>query len=238
MRTIFLNCWFGEAGNPLYDFFKKQSGETDIFVLYEVSPTMHQDLFKIFTNFSGEYVKNTPRSGQSIFVKNDIQILDNKQVHLFKQLPGDTGCLQKMKLKKGNLKFVVGGVHGKAAPGSKKDTKLRLNQSKTILDSFDPKKEPTIIGGDFNLMPQTQSIKMFEQAGYINLIKEFGITSTRNHFSWEQAKEIEEKGGRKYFGIQTFADYAFVSPGVKVQKFEVPDIEISDHLPLILDFEV
>jgi len=238
MRAIFLNCWFGEAGKPLFDFFKNQLVEADIFVLLEVSPSMHQNLFKIFVNFSGEYVKNTPRSGQSIFVKNDIQIIGNNQIHLFRQLPGDTGSLQKMKLKKGNLTFVIGGVHGKAAPGSKKDTKLRLNQSKTILDSFDLKKEPTIIGGDFNLMPESQSIKMFEGQGYRNLIKEFGITSTRNHLAWKQAKEIEAKGGRKYYGIQNFADYVFVSPDIKVKNFDVPDVEISDHLPLILDFEV
>ena len=33
-------------------------------------------------------------------------------------------------------------------------------------------------------------------------------------------------------------DYVFVSPEVKVIDFSVPNIEISDHLPLILDFEV
>jgi len=34
------------------------------------------------------------------------------------------------------------------------------------------------------------------------------------------------------------SDYVFVSLEVKVKKFEVPNIEISDHLPLILDFEM
>ena len=43
--------------------------------------------------------------------------------------------------------------------------------------------------------------------------------------------------GWKFFGKQHFADYVFVSKDVKVKKFEVPYLEISDHLPLILDFE-
>jgi hypothetical protein len=30
----------------------------------------------------------------------------------------------------------------------------------------------------------------------------------------------------------------FVSPEIKVKSFKVPDVEISDHLPMILDFEI
>ena len=78
-------------------------------------------------------------------------------------------------------------------------------------------------------MPNTKSIKMIKEAGYKNLIKDFGIKTTRNKLAWDQFPD-EEK--------QNFADYVFVSPEIKVRKFSVPNLEISDHLPLILDFEI
>jgi endonuclease/exonuclease/phosphatase family metal-dependent hydrolase len=68
--------------------------------------------------------------------------------------------------------------------------------------------------------------------GYRNLIKDFGIKSTRGRICWEQYKH---KPG---FTKQFFADYIFVSKRVGVKGFQVPHIEISDHLPLILDFEI
>ena len=35
-----------------------------------------------------------------------------------------------------------------------------------------------------------------------------------------------------------FADYTFVTSGIKVESFEVPDVPISDHLPMILKFNL
>jgi len=91
---------------------------------------------------------------------------------------------------------------------------------------------PQIVIGDFNLLPDTESIKKFEVYGYQNLIEDFAIKSTRNRIAWEQFKN--EPG----FVKQHYADYCFVSKDVKVKKFTVPNIEVSDHLPLILEFEV
>ena len=103
--------------------------------------------------------------------------------------------------------------------------------SKSVGNFFDDKNGPKIIGGDFNLMPDTISVKMFEKWGYRNLIREFGIKSTRNRISWEQFKD------QPGFVKQYFADYAFITKEIKVDGFSVPDLEISDHLPLVLDFE-
>jgi len=238
MRATFLNCWHGEVGEPLWNFLREESLKTDIFVLLEVSPEMLSPLEKVLFEFGGKYAQNSQKSGQAIFVKKNIRTFLIEKVGLYEQLPGDTGCLQKVKLELGGKKFLVGGVHGKAMPGDKLDTDVRLNQSSKIIKSFDFNGVPRIIGGDFNLLPETKSIKIFEEVGYKNLINEFGIKSTRNRLAWEQAEGQYKKEGRKFFGRQYFADYVFVSPEIKVKNFEVPDVEISDHLPLILDFEV
>lgn len=59
------------------------------------------------------------------------------------------------------------------------------------------------------------------ESNMINLIKKYNIPTTRN----------------KYFpGKDKFADYTFISPDINAQDFRVPTAEISDHLPMILDF--
>ena len=79
-----------------------------------------------------------------------------------------------------------------------------------------------VICGDFNLLPDTKSIKMLEEAGLVNLIKEYRITSTRTSL---------------YSKSEKFADYIFVSKGVSVKDFKVLSDEVSDHTPLYLELE-
>lgn len=73
---------------------------------------------------------------------------------------------------------------------------------------------------DFNLEPETRSIKMLEN-GMKNLIKEFGIKFTHN-------KELCPD--------DNISDYVIISEGIDVKKFKVPEVFVSDHLPLILEF--
>lgn len=129
-------------------------------------------------------------------------------------------------------KFALCGVHGIAEPGEKLDTVERIKQSQEVINSVKEVKLPAIIGGDFNLLPNTKSVKMFEEAGYRNLIKDFNIQETRNRLAWEFFKDTPG------YVQQHFADFCFVSKDIKVKSFEVPDIEISDHLPLILEFDI
>lgn len=233
MRIIFLNSWFGKAGKPFFDFIKSESSKTDIFCFMEVSPDLYNNLSAILENFRGLYegdlfLKETNSiCGQAVFINKKTKLISNGKVSIYRQLENDIGFVQYVELQIGDERFWLGSVHGKTRPGSKLDTPVRLNQSKTIIKFFADKKGPKVIGGDFNLLPDTKSVAMFEEAGYKNLIKDFGIKNTRNKVSWEQ-----------FNNIQHFADYVFVSKDVKVNKFEVPYNEISDHLPQILDFEI
>ena len=84
---------------------------------------------------------------------------------------------------------------------------------------------PTIIVGDFNLFPDTKSIKMLDKE-FRNLIKEFNIITTRPDFN-----------DGMDFG-NNVVDYIFVSDKIKVNNLKVVKTDISDHYPLILDFEI
>ncbi len=146
--------------------------------------------------------------------------------------------IQGVTFRKGNDAYAVAHFHGVWTGGPKEDTEDRYRQSINA-DAFvtdlalksrsvfniQPK---VIIGGDFNLTSKTTSLRMlakskaFDQRGRI-LNHEFGVTDTRtSHY----AKEVRE------------ADFALVSPSVKVFSFTAPaEPEISDHRPLILECE-
>ncbi len=55
---------------------------------------------------------------------------------------------------------------------------------------------------------------------------------TRNKIGWEFFKDQEG------FVKQYYADYCFATSEIDVKNFEVPYVEVSDHLPLILKFEI
>ena len=79
--------------------------------------------------------------------------------------------------------------------------------------------------GDFNLFPNTESISLFKPE-LTSLIDQYNINSTR-----PATNELSDKQ-------RNVVDYIFVSRGVKVNNFEVIQSDVSDHLPLVLDFEI
>ncbi len=172
--------------------------------------------------------------GKAIFIRKDITIISRSELLIsgdksetilekdFSNLPITLQCVE---LNMSGKLLTVYNFHGTSFPGSKLDTKKRLKQSAIILDFLKLKKGPIILIGDFNLLPQTQSIKILEE-NYRNLIKEFNIERTRSDLS-SYAKGDD---------FQKFADYTFVSKDIEIKNFEVPIIEISDHLPMLLEF--
>ncbi len=119
----------------------------------------------------------------------------------------------------GRSEITVCHFHGLWNGKGKIDTPERLAQSEKILSFLKSLQGDVVLMGDFNLLPDTESVKMLENAGYGNLIKEYGITSTRTSF---------------YTKDEKFADYAFISPGVEVTSFRVLQDEVSDHAALEL----
>jgi len=115
----------------------------------------------------------------------------------------------------------VVNFHGLWNGLGKGDSDERIEQSRKILEFLAGRREPLILCGDFNLSPDTESLRMIEAAGLRNLVAEFGARSTRTSLYARQEK---------------FADYVFVSEEVEVGDFRVlPDV-VSDHAPLLIEF--
>lgn len=75
------------------------------------------------------------------------------------------------------------------------------------------------------MLPNTESIELFNNE-LVNLIDKYNIKSTRPNFD-----DGLDKGNM-------VCDYIFVNDKIKVNDFKVIESNISDHLPLILDFDI
>ncbi|MBQ9012158.1 MAG: hypothetical protein IJ094_01025, partial [Bacilli bacterium] len=99
-----------------------------------------------------------------------------------------------------------------------------LNQIESILE--DVKYDiQSIVTGDFNLLPVSESIKNISQK-LTNLIEKYDIKSTRPSFD-----DGLDKG-------DIVCDYIFVNDKVKINDFKVINTNVSDHLPIVLDFDI
>ena len=243
---------------PLMDFLRAAAPDTDFFCLQEIfdSPEsraldwggradIYQDLCRALPDFTpyysvavhdfdGDLAVDFPLShGIAIFAKKDIAIFSHGDLVIAGESwhgPGTAELfphkLQYVRFEKNGARYTLAHVHGIAHPGDKRDTPERIAQSQKIIDFLAGEAGEKILGGDFNLLPDTESIRMIERAGMRNLITDFHIATTRNQLSYGQYPE----GQRQYF-----ADFAFISPGIRVADFQVPEIQISDHLPLVLE---
>lgn len=204
--------------------------------------SLHEDISKILPaykafhspkskgyDYSG-YIGKDINFGNAIFIKENIPILSYDEMF---NIVNDEGRdwrknaiakAQFMTIRVGETPLAICNFHGMWIKDTKKrDTPERIEQShhiRKILDSFSGEK---IICGDFNLLPDGESIKILEE-NMRNLITDHHVTSTRS--SLYKTSDIG------------FADYILVSQGIKVSDFKVLPDEVSDHLALELNFDI
>ncbi len=249
MKLISFNIWQGIAGHKnLLGFFEKHK-EVDVFCLQEVWHNGPQEkivrgidmsprLRNAFTEISARLPEHVgyfrPHYedwfGLAIFVKKKYLLLAEGDIFVHKQkefIPeGDVGNharnIQYVMLQTDTGIRTVVNFHGLWNGRGKTDSEDRLKQSDRIVEFLKSLNNPFVLCGDFNLLPDTESLRKLENLGLRNLIKEYGITSTRTSF---------------YNKPEKFADYALVSDGIEVKDFKALSDEVSDHTPLYLEFE-
>lgn len=254
MKLISLNTWGGRAGKEnLLKFFENNKKIIDIFCLQEISsaPYEHQqsgsagekdiiqddilvyakqEISKILVDHSSYFhPHHLENYGLMTLLHKNILIKKSGDIFVFKYkgfIPEDdighhARNIQYFTFNLDGKEITVINFHGLWNGRGKTDSEDRLEQSKKIISFIETLKGEIILCGDFNLRPDTKSIKMFEDFGLINLVKENNITSTRTSFYKKEEK---------------FADYIFVSKGIKVNEFKVLSEEVSDHSALLIDF--
>jgi hypothetical protein len=238
------------------DFIGSSAPGTDIFCFQEVTRGGTQsfpdgrrahvlaDITNVLPEFADFYAPmfSTPPGideditvGTAIFVRRSFSVSDAGAFFAHGELrplrldndPHSVGFVQHLRCTRDEREFLIVNVHG-IAVWPKADTPERLDQSRRIRAFTDAANVPAIICGDLNLFPDTESVRMLAK-DMRDLTAEYAIPTTRSDF--HMGKSF--KSGSP---IESTSDYCFVSPGITVRSFSVPNVEVSDHLPLILEF--
>ncbi len=253
MRLVCLNIWGGKKTDGLKDFIAGAAAGTDIFCFQEVIdlPRSSSDIMGLRSlrallpgfehAFAAMSLSVTPgRSGNvpvgnAIFWKPPLRLSTSGSFFPYGRLEektrgtvGETGLLQYTAFDGPAGKLTVANFHG-IAVWPKSDTPERLEQSQNIVDFLTSVPGPKVLCGDFNLFPDTKSIAVIGDT-MTNLMEKFRIRTTRSRLLAEKFPPGE--------AVDKISDYVFTSPDIVPALLSVPGLEISDHLPLILDFKI
>ena len=262
LRLCSFNIWGGMVFEPLVEFVRQQAPVTDLFCFQETLAAPEQlslacgfrtalfaDLAKALPEFDGvfdpvvSWPEPTPDGreivvpfGLATFARRTLPIIERRPARIidhFDTLDAVPGLhpivrwLQLTTLRTSRGTLLIANYHGIARPGSKLDSDERLEQSRAIRAELDAHEGPLVLVGDFNLLPDTESVRLLGE-GRRNLVLEHAIPTTRSRLN-------------PYYGTpqeQPHANYAIVSPEIEVVQFSVPDVEVSDHLPMLLELRV
>lgn len=169
--------------------------------------------------------------GIAIFIKKNLELIAQGTYEVFeryenldveenmKKIGIWNRLLQYATINHNGSPLTIFNLHGLHTGKGKDDTRDRLKQSEQVKKFMQNHPGQKILCGDFNLNITTESLTLLED-GMKNLVKEFGITSTRSHH---------------YLHAVKFADYLLVTPNIHVIDFNVLDDVVSDHLPLFIE---
>ncbi len=259
MKIVSLNTWGGRRQELVIEFIKQHAETTDVFCFQEVNRTAphHEHLadraqsdfwFKDLTEalpdfepyfaaclegFNWRPVEFDAELGNALFVRKGLAVLEDGHTFVHRErnqydmpdfLKGDWFTLPRLVQYVRLEGVTIFNFHGLWHLTGKGDMPSRIEQSKKIREVMDRFPGKKILCGDFNLNIDSKSLNIIEE-DMRNLIKEFNIKTTRSAELYPKIKEMP------------YADYTIVSPDVEVKHFEVPNLDISDHLPMILEFK-
>jgi len=251
LKFITLNTLYG---GQLFDNMKAflQNEQPDVLTLQEaydgkepdLPPNLRtiEELLKVFPGyhyyFSPQYrdirKEGTALQGNAIFSR--FPIIENKTVffdipyddhYVEDEMNGDYTYdphnLQHVTIQLPHTTANVINVHGIwGLDGA--DNPRRLQMSETIINTLKGK-EHVIMAGDFNLKPNTQTIKNIES--YVRNVFANELTSTFN---------MRHKTNPGY--ATAVVDMIFVSDNIRVIYKHMPDVDVSDHYPLVCELEI
>lgn len=236
MKIVSLNIWGGRLNEELLSFLEVQKNEVDIFCFQEVfhhgsdscilsefdDPEVYSKIETALSEFVGYFSSQSQSNyGLAVFYRKTLSVLERGDIML--------SCdpeirvnrnLQHISFERNGELISLVNFHGLWTGGGKGDTDTRILQSENILDYLSRLRGKSILVGDYNLDPKTESMNILESYPLKNLITEYAITDTRTSF---------------YKKENRFADYLLCEPTLEIKEFKVLKDEVSDHAPLYLE---
>lgn len=117
-----------------------------------------------------------------------------------------------IELEMGNVSFFL--IH--LALGSR----LRHRQLGDLYDLLQTVKKPYVVAGDFNALWGEQEIRLFQAA---TGLKNAHASNSPTFPSWKPKRHL---------------DFILHSPGISIERCWMPDVQLSDHLPIVCDFTI
>ncbi len=251
-KFITLNLWLGGVlFDAILDFLKKE--KPDILVCQEVYNGKDKNLEKKYRSFETikkelgfsaasfalAFYDNRDKigkieNGNAIFSKFPIiaektAFFDMPFDENYIRKDGDDSTLLQRNMQLATLLadkaklniFNIQGIWGFMDGG---DNERRLKMGKTIVEEI-KNKENVILAGDFNLNPDTKTVAGIEK--YLKNVFKDELTTSFN------MKRKEIPGYAK-----AVADMVFVSSNIKILEHHCPQVDISDHLPLVCRLKI
>lgn len=112
------------------------------------------------------------------------------------------------------------------------DTDRRLKMGDIIVNEvsacLESEKAPLLLAGDFNFNTNTKTVKNIE-----SVLESIFKSDLKTSFNFKR-KDLEKDPGYATSAV----DMMFVSKDLRVVKRSCPDVDVSDHLPLIAELEL
>lgn len=158
---------------------------------------------------------------KTVFVHGEYQkLVRPKDEHSFVHYPRS---LQYARTQIGTQWLHVFNIHGIWGFDGE-DSPERLRMSEIIVNEIN-QKQPAVLMGDFNLLPNTQTIANIEQH-LVNVFKD-ELTTTFN---------MRHKTNPGY--AISVVDMFFASPDIRITSHVCPDDDLSDHKPLVVTLDL
>lgn len=253
IKFIQINIYKGKFLDQLVGFLKEE--QPDIISAQEVTSgkaNFYKDkganLFEVLKDklrLNGVYhsdlvYRNWPEAkfGNAVFCKfpiksSNIVVLNVFRPVTFEEVDGASSFRVRPKLPRhmvdaqvvaGDVRLHAISVHGAwTAPPS--DTFETLRQAKIVADYLKDLREPYILGGDLNNVIGSKTVTLINKVA-------------KNWMMGSRASQTTHPTYHKIAPRGFLVDYIFTSRDFKLLKLEVADVLVSDHLPVVAEFEL
>lgn len=243
MKLVQSNIWCGKLKHQLIDFI--QAEQFDIVCMQEVNDlsgssgalfaTLDElqaagkfDNSHIAPTYSYNYMNRKLSHGNAIlskipFLDTDALFTHGAYKDNFDWMSDDNNVrnMEHAVIDVAGGQLHILNYHGYHISPSKSGTPQTVGHMRKIVDYISKLDGSIILTGDFNLAPESESIAVIDSL-LTNLSTNNGLENTYTQLS----------------SHQVVCDYIFVNDQVKVTDFFASDALISDHKPLILEFDI